>query len=57
MDRRLIEAWRRWGGKALHFASVKNHSEDEQTVIYLRRRICAAGRSDQQIYAQSQRVL
>jgi glutathionylspermidine synthase len=33
---RLIEAWRRWAGTALHFSSVKEHPEDEQTVLYLR---------------------
>ncbi len=33
---RLIEAWRRWGGKMIHFSSIKEHAEDEQTVLYLR---------------------
>ena len=36
LHERLIAAWQRWGGKNLHFASVKNHTEDEQTVLYLR---------------------
>ncbi len=33
---RLIEAWRRWAGRTLHFSSLKDHTEDEQTVLYLR---------------------
>ena len=33
---RLIEAWRRWVGTTIHFSSVKEHPEDEQTVLYLR---------------------
>ena len=33
---RLIEAWRRWAGTTVHFSSVKEHPEDEQTVLYLR---------------------
>ena len=33
---RLIEAWRRWAGTTIHFSSIKEHPEDEQTVLYLR---------------------
>lgn len=33
---RLIEAWKRWNGKTIHFSSIKEHAEDEQTVLYLR---------------------
>jgi glutathionylspermidine synthase len=34
---RLIEAWRRWAGKAtIHFSNIKEHDEDNQTVLYLR---------------------
>lgn len=33
---RLISAWRRWGGSTLHFCSVTDNPEDEQTVLYLR---------------------
>ena len=33
---RLIEAWRRWAGTTLHFSSIKEHPEDEMTVLYLR---------------------
>jgi glutathionylspermidine synthase len=33
---RLLEAWRRWAGTTLHFSGVRDHPEDEQTVLYLR---------------------
>ena len=34
---RLIEAWRRWNpASPVHFAGVRDHVEDEQTVLYLR---------------------
>lgn len=33
---RLIEAWKRWRGNTIHFSSIKEHPEDEQTVLYLR---------------------
>lgn len=33
---RLIEGWRRWAGQPIHFSSVHDHPEDEQTVLYLR---------------------
>ncbi|MCU0785246.1 MAG: glutathionylspermidine synthase family protein [Verrucomicrobia bacterium] len=33
---RLIEAWRRWAGQPIHFSSIKEHPEDEMTVLYLR---------------------
>jgi len=33
---RLIEAWRRWAGSAIHFSGLKDHAEDEMTVLYLR---------------------
>ncbi len=33
---RLIVAWRRHAGKTVHFSSVKENPEDEQTVLYLR---------------------
>lgn len=32
---RLIEAWRRWAGTRMHFSSIRDHAEDEQTVRYL----------------------
>ncbi len=33
---RLIEAWKRWAGRTVHFSSVKELAEDEMTVLYLR---------------------
>jgi len=33
---RLIEAWKRWQGKTVHFSGIKGHAEDEMTVLYLR---------------------
>ena len=33
---RLIEAWRRWAGKTIHFSGLKENAEDEMTVLYLR---------------------
>jgi glutathionylspermidine synthase len=33
---RLIAAWGRWAGRTVHFSSIKEHAEDEQTVLYLR---------------------
>src|SRR5206468_1128601 len=33
---RLIEAWKRWAGTTIHFSSIKEHAEDEMTVLYLR---------------------
>ncbi|MBA3849507.1 MAG: glutathionylspermidine synthase family protein [Opitutus sp.] len=36
LHERLIEAWRRHAGTTVHFSAVKEHPEDEQTVLYLR---------------------
>lgn len=33
---RLIEAWRRASAGVIHFSNIKDHPEDEQTVLYLR---------------------
>ena len=33
---RLIAAWQRWHGQTIHFSGIKDHAEDEQTVLYLR---------------------
>lgn len=33
---RLIEAWRRCKGQLIHFSGIKEHAEDEMTVLYLR---------------------
>jgi glutathionylspermidine synthase len=40
---RLIAAWRRWDGTTIHFSSVKDNPEDEQTVLYLRDTCVQAG--------------
>ena len=46
---RLIEAWRRWSGKTVHFSSIKEHPEDEQTVLYLRDTCQQAGARTQSV--------
>jgi glutathionylspermidine synthase len=33
---RLIKAWRRWAGKTVHFSGIRQHAEDEMTLLYLR---------------------
>jgi glutathionylspermidine synthase len=33
---RLIEAWRQWSGQTIHFSGIRDHAEDEMTVLYLR---------------------
>lgn len=33
---RLIAAWQKWRGRTVHFSGVKEHPEDEMTVLYLR---------------------
>ncbi|MBI5688782.1 MAG: glutathionylspermidine synthase family protein [Verrucomicrobia bacterium] len=43
LHERLIEAWRRWAGTTVHFCSVKDNPEDEQTVLYLRDTALQAG--------------
>jgi glutathionylspermidine synthase len=40
---RLIDAWRRLGKPVVHFSSVKENPEDEQTVLYLRDTCVQAG--------------
>ncbi len=35
LHERLIEAWKQLAGERVHFASVKDHPEDEQTALYL----------------------
>jgi len=40
---RLIAAWQRWGGRRLHFSSIRDHAEDEQTLTYLRDTCMQAG--------------
>ncbi len=47
---RLIEAWRKWSGSTVHFCSVKEHSEDEMTVLYLRDTCEQAGVKSKPVY-------
>jgi glutathionylspermidine synthase len=49
---RLIEAWRRWKGKTVHFSSIKDHPEDEQTVLYLRDTCHQAGVETRPVYIE-----
>ncbi len=49
---RLIEAWRRWAGTAIHFSSVKDNPEDEQTVLYLRDTCEQAGVETHPVYIE-----
>jgi glutathionylspermidine synthase len=49
---RLIEAWRRWGGSTIHFSSIKDHAEDEQTVAYLRDTCEQAGVATEFVYIE-----
>lgn len=43
LHERLVQAWRRWDGATIHFSSVKDNPEDEQTVLYLRDTCVQAG--------------
>lgn len=47
---RLIAAWRRWGGAQIHFCSVRDNPEDEQTVLYLRDTCAQAGMDARQLF-------
>lgn len=49
---RLIEAWRRWAGRTIHFSSIKAHSEDEMTVLYLRDTCEQAGVQNKSVYIE-----
>jgi len=49
---RLIEAWRRWAGGTIHFASIKEHPEDQQTVLYLRDTCEQAGVQTAAVYIE-----
>ena len=49
---RLIEAWRRWRGTTLHFSSVQNNPEDEQTVLYLRDTCEQAGVATRAVFVE-----
>lgn len=47
---RLIAAWQKWRGKAIHFSGVKDHAEDEMTVLYLRDTCEQAGIETQSLF-------
>jgi glutathionylspermidine synthase len=49
---RLIEAWRRFAGTAIHFSSIKENPEDEQTVLYLRDTSQQAGVETRQVFVE-----
>ncbi len=49
---RLIEAWKRFAGTTLHFSSIKEHPEDEQTVLYLRDTCEQAGVKTKPVYIE-----
>lgn len=49
---RLIEAWKRWQGTTIHFSSIKEHAEDEQTVLYLRDTCEQAGVATRSVYVE-----
>lgn len=50
LHERLIEAWRRWAGATVHFSSVRENPEDEQTVLYLRDTCEQAGVATRSVY-------
>jgi glutathionylspermidine synthase len=49
---RLIEAWRRWARTTIHFSSIKDHDEDEQTVLYLRDTCQQAGVQTRSVHVE-----
>ena len=49
---RLVEAWKRWIGTTVHFSSVQNNPEDEQTVLYLRDTCEQAGVTARSVYIE-----
>ncbi len=52
---RLIEAWRRYSrfiGRPVHFSSIKEHPEDEQTVLYLRDTCEQAGVTTRHVFVE-----
>jgi glutathionylspermidine synthase len=52
LHERLVEAWRRWVGTTIHFSSVKDNPEDEQTVLYLRDTCEQAGVATRAVYVE-----
>lgn len=52
LHERLVEAWRRWAGTTIHFSSLREHPEDEQTVVYLRDTCAQAGVATAAVYIE-----
>lgn len=49
---RLISAWQRWAGTTIYFSSIKDHPEDEQTVLYLRDTAGQAGVETRHVFIE-----
>ena len=49
---RLIEAWKRWAGKTVHFSNVKENAEDLMTVLYLRDTCEQAGVKTKSVFVE-----
>ena len=48
----LIAAWKSCPGKLMHFSSIKEHPEDEQTVLYLRDTCEQAGHQTRSVFVE-----
>ncbi|HXI71166.1 MAG TPA: glutathionylspermidine synthase family protein [Verrucomicrobiae bacterium] len=49
---RLIEAWKRWAGRMIHFSGIKENAEDEMTVLYLRDTCEQAGVKTKSVFVE-----
>jgi glutathionylspermidine synthase len=49
---RLIEAWKKRSSERVHFSSVKDHLEDEQTVLYLQDTAQQAGLVTKRVFIE-----
>jgi len=49
---RLIAAWKAFGNERIHFCGVKDHAEDEQTVLYLQDTCHQAGLITKRTFVQ-----
>ena len=52
LHERLLEAWRRFAGQTIHFSSIQEHPEDEQTVLYLRDTCAQAGVQTKSVFIE-----
>ncbi len=61
LHERLVSAWRRWAAvqqtklgrvDPIHFGSIRDHAEDEQTVLYLRDTCEQAGLATRAVYIE-----